>query len=268
MADSFDEVWIYGDPDVYDPRATGEVPSTLAAKAVATGYLSHNRPDDGGIPPAGVQAAGGESAGFESERFVLTCLGGGSDGGSLASIAVESEPPDGHRHLIVTGPQMDTEEFDRLRARAGAATTVIRHCDDIPGLVAAAEAVVCMGGYNTLAELMATDTPALVVPRKGHRAEQPRRAFALAAAGAVDAHTIERLDADVLSEWFVDSVGRLTDRSHIDLTGLATVPRLAAELIADTYTERHSTVADLASEPAAGTTTSFPTTLEETRHAV
>ena len=271
VADSFDEVWIYGDPDVYDPRSTGEVPATLAAKAVTTGYLSQNRPDDGGTPPEGV-----ESPESGPRPFVLTCLGGGSDGGSLAAIAVEAEPPDGHRHLIVTGPQMDAEEFDELRERAGAATTVIRHNDDIPGLVASAEAVVCMGGYNTLAELMATDTPALVVPRKGHRAEQPRRAFALAAAGAVDAHTIDSLDADALSEWFAGRAGCPNDRSHIDLTGLATVPRLAAELVAAARVEAQALVPEAAptaaNRPTAprGTATSarLPITLEETSHAV
>lgn len=281
VADAFDEVWIYGDPDVYDPRSTGEVPATLAARAVTTGYLSQDRPDDGGALPEGVEAArvgsaGTESPGVGSQRFVLTCLGGGSDGGSLASIAVDAQPPDGHRHLIVTGPQMDTEEFDRLRVRAGATTTVIRHHKDIPGLVASAEAVVCMGGYNTLAELMATDTPALVVPRKGHRAEQPRRAFALAAAGAVDAHTIDSLDAEVLSEWFAGRVGRPTDRSHIDLSGLTTVPRLAAELIADARAEAPAFVPEAA--PAAGhrptaprgtaSSARLPITLEETSHAV
>ena len=271
VADAFDEVWIYGDPDVYDPRSTGEVPATLAARAVTTGYLSQNRPDDGGTPPEGV-----ESPESGPRPFVLTCLGGGSDGGSLASIAVDAQPPDGHRHLIVTGPQMDTEEFDRLRVRAGATTTVIRHHKDIPGLVASAEAVVCMGGYNTLAELMATDTPALVVPRKGHRAEQPRRAFALAAAGAVDAHTIDSLDAEVLSEWFAGRVGRPTDRSHIDLSGLTTVPRLAAELIADARAEAPAFVPEAAPTAAhrptapRGTASSarLPITLEETSHAV
>ncbi|WP_248283898.1 glycosyltransferase family protein [Brevibacterium sediminis] len=280
VAESFDEVWIYGDPDVYDPRSTGEVPAALAAKAVTTGYLSQDRPDDGSVLPAGTEAASDltadvDSSGAGTRPFVLTCLGGGSDGGSLASIAVDAEPPDGHRHLVVTGPQMDTEEFERLRARAGAATTVIRHCDDMPGLVAAADAVVCMGGYNTLAELMATDTPALVVPRKGHRAEQPRRAFALAAAGAVDALTIESLDADVLSEWFADRVGRPTDRSHIDLTGLATVPRLAADLVADTHAEASALVRDAVPAPTTSTTatgTAPPArlriTLEETSHAV
>ena len=100
VADAFDEVWIYGDPDVYDPRSTGEVPATLAARAVTTGYLSQDRPDDGGALPEGVEAArvgsaGTESPGVGSQRFVLTCLGGGSDGGSLAAIAVDS--PDAGR---------------------------------------------------------------------------------------------------------------------------------------------------------------------------
>ncbi|MGC2939212.1 glycosyltransferase family protein [Brevibacterium sp. FAM 24638] len=263
VADRFDEVWIYGDAAVYDPRPTGEVPVSLAAKAVTTGYLSQDRPDDGGSTPAEIG----------TDRFVLTCLGGGSDGGSLASVAVDAKPPDGLRHLIVTGPQMDAEEFDRLRARAGAATTVIRHSHDIPGLVASAEAVVCMGGYNTLAELMSTTTPALVVPRKGHRAEQPRRAFALAATGAVDARTIDSLSTDVLSEWFAAQSGQLTDRSHIDLTGLVTVPRLAAELIdaeqaAAPISDTAPAAAVAEPSPAPATAARLPITLEETSHAV
>ena len=204
VADAFDEVWIYGDPDVYDPRSTGEVPATLAARAVTTGYLSQDRPDDGGALPEGVEAArvgsaGTESPGGGSQRFVLTCLGGGSDGGSLASIAVDAQPPDGHRHLIVTGPQMDTEEFDRLRARR------CDHHRHPPPQRHPRTRRLRRGGrvHGRVQHSGRTDYrhPALVVPRKGHRAEQPRRAFALAAAGAVDA-TIDGLDAEVLSEWF------------------------------------------------------------------
>lgn len=223
VAEAFDEVWIYGDPDVYDPCATGEVPVELAAKAVTTGYLSDKRPIDTAVvvPEA------------TSKRSVLTCLGGGSDGGRLAAISARVQQPEGHSHLIVTGPQMDTEEVEALGRSAGESTTVVRHSDDVPGLIAEADAVVCMGGYNTLCEVMATDTPALVVPRKGHRAEQPRRAFALAEAGAVDAFSIDTVTESVLSDWFHEQVGNSIDRTHVDLMGLATVPCRAADLIGE-----------------------------------
>lgn len=217
VADSFDAVWIYGDPDVYDPRTTGEVPTELARIAECTGYLAMERPDDRATTTPG--------------RFVLTCLGGGSDGAELASIAVRSQPPAGYNHLVVTGPQMDFADFEALKRTAAKETTVIRHSDDIPGLIASASAVVCMGGYNTLSEVMATATPALVVPRNSHRAEQPRRAEALAAVGAVDTCAFSEVSVAALNDWFGDRVGHSIDRSNVDLAGLQTIAHLAAELI-------------------------------------
>lgn len=217
VADSFDGVWIYGDPCVYDPRATGEVPAALARIATCTGYLAMERPGDRAVRTPG--------------KFVLTCLGGGSDGAELASIAVRSQPPAGYNHLVVAGPQMAFDEFEALKRNAAEDTTVIRHSDDVPGLIASSSAVVCMGGYNTLSEVMATATPALVVPRSSRRAEQPRRAAALSAVGAIDTHPIDEVTVSTLNEWFGDQVGRSVDRSNVDLSGLLTTAYLAAELI-------------------------------------
>lgn len=260
VAENFDEVWIYGDPDVYDPRETGEVPAELAVKAVTTGYLSIARP--------------GDATQDAPERFVLTCLGGGSDGGSLAAIAVRAQPPEGRRHLIVTGPQMDAEEVEALQRSAGESTIVIRHSDDVPGLIARADAVVCMGGYNTLCEVMATDTPALVIPRKGHRAEQPRRAFALAEVGAIDALAIDTVTESGLSDWFRAQMNHSIDRTHLDLTGLATVPSLAADLIGTSRvcgvdrTHSELTHSDLGAEELTESASPATPAFEETRHAV
>ncbi|RBP65678.1 putative glycosyltransferase [Brevibacterium sanguinis] len=218
VADSFDQVWLYGDSSVYDARLTGEVPAELARIAVATGYLSLSRPDPLRVPA-------------DQSPFVLTVLGGGSDGGALARTAIRAEPPAGHRHLVVTGPQMDRGEADLLAHAAHPRTQVIRHSDDVPGLIASASAVVCMAGYNTLAEVMATSTPALVVPRVGRRAEQPRRAEALARAGAMSTRALGELTPLGLGEWFASQVGRSVSREHIDRSGLSVVPRLAAHLV-------------------------------------
>lgn len=279
VAEAFDEVWIYGDPNVYDPRETGEVPPRLAVKAQSTGYLSQSRPAD--VPAADVRRADVRPDvtvvdSVQTGRFILTCLGGGSDGGAIARIAVGTIPPAEHSHLVITGPQMDIAEAEALQRDAEESTIVIRHSDDVPGLIARAEAVVCMGGYNTLAEVMATDTPALVIPRQGHRAEQPRRAFALAAAGAVDALCLDEADAAALSDWFAKQAECSADRSHLDLNGLSTVPRLAADLLASD----RSDLAAAGTVDAAGAVDAARTelvedplapvvpALEETRHAV
>ena len=277
VASFLDAIWVYGDAHVYDPRLTGELPPALARRAVLTGYLSHGRPAGRGAgrpdvlptgrreePTAGCPAdrptdrpAGrpvGRSAGLGSARrssaperpYMLTVLGGGSDGAALARLAVRSRPPRGHRHLLITGPQMPADEIAELRAlaetanraagAAGAAaaegpTTVLRSAPDVPELIAEAASVVCMGGYNTLAEVMATTTPALVVPRTRRRQEQPRRAQALAAVGAVETREPHSLTAEDLTAWWDRSATTRTDRSGLDLGGLDVVPRLAAQLL-------------------------------------
>src|SRR5699024_7836236 len=121
--------------------------------------------------------------------YVLPALGGGSAGAGPARLAAAAPLPEGHRHLRPPAPQrpaQDVAEIREVAAATSAATTVVRSAPDVPELIAEAAAVVCMGGYNTMAEVMATDTPALVVPRSRRRQEQPRRALALAAVGAVE----------------------------------------------------------------------------------
>ncbi|MCT1654571.1 glycosyltransferase family protein [Brachybacterium muris] len=226
VAELLDAVWVYGDHHVYDPRLTGELPGPLARLAITTGYLGHGRP------------AGRPSRGRTSPKppppYVLTVLGGGSDGGELARIAARATLPEGHRHLLITGPQMsdaDLQEVREIAAHSGDATTVVHSAPDVPELIAEAVSVVCMGGYNTLAEVMATSTPALVVPRARRRQEQPRRAAALAALGAVETLDAADLTPQDITAWWERSVTTRTDRTGIDLDGLSVVPHLAARLL-------------------------------------
>lgn len=218
----YDAVWIYGDEAVHNPLHTGELPAVFTDRAYFTGYLSKGRPVDTG-----------EDA---EVPYVLTVVGGGSDGGHIARAAAAAQVPDGHRHLIVTGPQMPGEDVIGTRALAAAnpdaeRVRVLRSASNVPALIKDAAAVVSMAGYNSLAEIMATTTPALVVPRNGRRAEQPMRAGDLAALGAVEVLPAKQLSAAALGQWLAGAVGRRTSREGIRLDGLAEVGRLAADII-------------------------------------
>lgn len=219
-------VWVYGDPSVYNPISSGEIPAPLATRTRFTGYLSHGRPTDE-LTDASVRAP---------KPYVLSMVGGGSDGGRLTLAAARAQVPAGHRHIILTGPQMPPADHDRVQRAAAASpdsgsVQVTRLAPHVPQLVREAAAVVSMAGYNSTAEIMATTTPALLVPRATRRAEQPRRARALAAVGAVDTLPAEELTAQALSRWLADAVTRRCDRSAVDLDGLARIGGLAvAEL--------------------------------------
>ena len=216
-----DEVWIYGDSRVHDPVATGEAPPALSDRVRFTGYLANGRAvtdhTAGSIP---IQ-----------EPFVLTTAGGGSDGHELLRAAAAAAVPAGHRHVIVTGPQLPENDFAAVKACAGPRTEVHRSWPGLSRHIAAASAVIAMGGYNTACEILASDTPALLVPREHPRWEQLIRARSLAAVGAVDVLRAGHANHIALGNWLAAAVTRRTDRSGIARDGLTTVARYAADLL-------------------------------------
>lgn len=246
VASLLDAVWIYGDHRVYDPRRTGELPGPLARLAEPTGYLSRGR-------PRARPRRTGSTAPAPPPPYLLTVLGGGSDGADLARLALTAQVPEGHCHLLITGPQIPAADLEALERTAGPRTTVVRSAPDVPELIAEAAAVLCMGGYNTVTELLDTDTPALVVPRTRRRQEQPRRAEALAAVGALETRRLEDLAPADLTAWWARAVTGRTARTGLDLDGLAVVPRLAAALLTPAAPGAAAELArDCAEDPAPG----------------
>ncbi|WP_427129088.1 glycosyltransferase family protein [Pseudarthrobacter sp. S9] len=214
----FDAIWVYGDPAVHDPVAAGEIPFSLRKLIRYTGYLAAGRPS-----VSGTSSMPGP--------YFMTTVGGGSDGHALASVAVAAHVPAGLGHLIVAGPQMPAEQLKDLQRQAGPGVKVVPAVDDIVFHIRHAAAVVSMGGYNTVCEIMSTNVPALIVPRTQARAEQRIRAASLANAGYLEQHEIGTLTPEILAGWLASRLGTTVDRRRAVLDGLIRVPQLAAELL-------------------------------------
>ena len=198
--------------------AAGEIPFVPPELIRYTGYLADRQaPGSGKICMPG--------------PYCMTTVGGGSDGHALASVAVAAPVPAGLGHLIVAGPQMPAEQLNDLRRQARPASRWSQPVDDMVLHIRHAGAVVSMGGYNTVCEIMSTSVPALIVPRTQSRAEQRIRAASLAAAGYLEQHDIGTLTPEILAGWLAAaSAPRWTAaRAHLD--GLIRVPQLAAELL-------------------------------------
>lgn len=220
----FDQIWVYGDKQVHDVRTSGEVPAELADLIRYTGYLATGRhwvPED---PPTPVP-------------FVLTMVGGGSDGVPLCRAAAQAPVPAGHQHVVVTGPQM--AEADRLSIQAVATgrTTVVDSVPDGLAMIRRASAVVSMAGYNTVCEVMSTSTPALLVPRELPRQEQLIRARSLHAAGAMDLCRESELAPAQLGTWLEGAVRRSQPRDHLDRAGLDGVASIVCQIVTCPHTE-------------------------------
>ncbi|AMD88217.1 glycosyltransferase family protein [Actinomyces radicidentis] len=217
-----DQVWVYGDPTVHNLARTGEGPQVLADRMRFTGYLALGR--------RAVDGTGDDSP-LKPEPFVLTTAGGGSDAMPMLMQAAAMEPPAGHQHVVVCGPQLSEPDVAEVTRLGGPRTRVMRTWPGMSRHINDAAAVISMGGYNTVCEILSTSTPSLVIPRETPRLEQLIRARALERRGAVEVLRSSEADPTALGQWAASAVHRSVNRNHIDLAGLAAVPQLAHELL-------------------------------------
>lgn len=227
ISDLYDEVWVYGDPLVFDPLRECALPAAVTERTTFTGYLAHGRPAHG-TPGAAPDA-------MPASPYALCMVGGGQDGLALAEAFCAAPFPPGTHGVIVAGPYMDRD--DRQRLSLGAACrpdlTVLDFVVECERLIAGADAVVSMGGYNTVCEVLAAGTRAVVVPRVRPRAEQLVRAERLAQRGVIDMIHPDDLAPEGIGAWLASRSGEeRAAGGPVDLHGLARIPGLVDRLLA------------------------------------
>ncbi len=182
----YSEIWVYGDRALYDPIAEYDIPDAVARKIRFTGYIRRKA-----IPPRDLESFRQEY-GFRTDRpLVVVTTGGGGDGGRVMDLflsMLEAEPrPLPFETVLISGPFMPKakrmEVFRRADALKIKSFLFFRQMEK---MIAAADLVVTMGGYNTLCEILTQGTMALVIPRERPRREQLIRAEAFARHGLVD----------------------------------------------------------------------------------
>jgi len=221
----YHRVWVYGDPRVSDVAEDCQIPPSAGRLLTYTGFLAEGRPaGPAGPPPVA-----------PGEPYVLCLLGGGQDGVELARTFVDTPRPAGAAGVLVGGPYLPDAERAALHraAEADPGLRLVDFCVDPVAWLGDAQAVVGMGGYNTVAEILSTDRPALIVPRVRPRTEQLVRARRLSELGAVDDLHPADLAPAVLGGWLASAVGTRRTRTGVNLAGLSTVRTLADAYLAE-----------------------------------
>src|SRR5438552_3974780 len=143
----YDGIAVYGSAALYDVAEAYDIPAAVQPKLHYCGYVVRDPPaldrdavrQQLGLPPGG--------------PLIVATVGSGSDGYPVleaAQAAVErlgAQVPGLHA-VMVTGPFMPAEQQAVLQARATATCRVGSQADNF-ALMAAADAVVSMGGYNS-----------------------------------------------------------------------------------------------------------------------
>jgi predicted glycosyltransferase len=177
----YDHVTVYGQADVFDTRAEYQFPSQVARKMTFSGFISGAQAD----------SAPTRRATARKHPLVLVTVGGGEDGGQIVDAYIEML----RRHatevtfdtVLLPGPLLSDAQVAGLRrASRGLPIRILHFVPDVVPLLAGADLVISMAGYNAVAEILAHARRALLIPREWPRLEQLIRAQRFAAMGCVD----------------------------------------------------------------------------------
>ena len=177
----YDEIWVYGLPQICEPLDGMPVPEAVLRKMVYTGYLERDVPEEA-IKPYIISK-------FEPP-YLLVTPGGGGDGDTMVDWvlrAYENQPSLPYPALIVFGPFMQSEQQNAFVERINKLDNVEALSFDahMESLMDNAAAIVAMGGYNTFCEILSFDKPAMIIPRTRPRMEQYIRASSAQTLGLI-----------------------------------------------------------------------------------
>jgi predicted glycosyltransferase len=181
VRDLYDEIWVYGLPQICNPLEEIDLPQSVHRKTVYTGYLP--RVDEGAARPASHEPP------IEGP-YLLVTAGGGGDGDALVDWVLRAYELDENTllpALVVLGPFMPPEMQAGFLERVQLLPKVeaITFDPGVEGFIKQAAGVVAMGGYNTFCEILSFDKPALIVPRTVPRQEQLIRSQRTAELGMI-----------------------------------------------------------------------------------
>ncbi|MGE6740326.1 glycosyltransferase family protein [Allorhizobium pseudoryzae] len=224
----YDDVWIYGPPDFYDPLTGIDVPASVRNKMNFVGFLQRKSYAEAVEP------------GSDAGDNILVTTGGGGDGADLVRdviAAYEADPTLTQKAVIVLGPYMSAEQRAHFReaSQRHPYLEILEFDNRLEDRIAGAKAVIAMGGYNTYCEILSFDKPALIVPRTQPREEQLIRATRAEELGLISMLSAED-SADSIR--FAAAIKDLLKRDPpsvsapgLQLEGLPTISRIVEGLL-------------------------------------
>jgi len=213
----YDEIWVYGLKDVYQPLLSLGLPPEVSERITYTGYLRRE------VPPTPTLT---KYPKITKQPFVLVTTGGGGDGDDLIDwviSAYEADPTLEQPALIVFGPFIDRDRRRAFVERIAQQPKLdaISFDTKIERLMRKADAIVAMGGYNTFCEALSFDKRTLIVPRTKPRLEQYIRAVRAERLGLV--RMLSDYDQPRTPERMAEALRRLASQhrpSQVTIPGL------------------------------------------------
>ena len=165
----YDRILVHGDPRIARLGDSFGAAERIIDKIRYTGYIVKSAASDGKTP---------------ENQSVVVSAGGSHTGLNLLQTAIDARPRSTLAHLpwhLLVSHAIDEREFTELGTRASAGIIIERNRPDFPELLKHAALSISQAGYNTVTDLLASSTPAVLVPyAEADEREQTIRASRLA----------------------------------------------------------------------------------------
>lgn len=226
----YDAVWVYGDQAFYDSAAEYGFSDHITHKFHYTGYLNRCL-----TPGTAVNVRHANDTLELPPGETLLCLaGGGQDGSAMAQLVCEARLPVDMNLVFLTGPFMPSGMKQKLRVHAGANPRfrVEEFHPEPIHLLASADRIISMGGYNAISEILSLGKKALIIPRVSPRREQLIRAERLEKMGLLDMTHPGKAKPESVTDWLANDVAPPQCATKlIDFDGLKRIPTLLKRVI-------------------------------------
>jgi predicted glycosyltransferase len=214
---------VVGTPNVLDFRKEYQLPQKIADKVRFCGYL---RRPSGYKNKATIRQ---ELQLQAAEKLVLVTPGGGEDGYQLVDAYLKGlqglANQDRIKSLIICGPEMPNTQKQALEELATSIPQVqmADFTEDLMSYMEAADAVVSMGGYNTICEILSAGKPAVIVPRIKPSQEQLMRCQRMEKQALFTTIHPDNLTPELLIERLIYVLEQPVKNHSVDLDGLAKI---------------------------------------------
>lgn len=206
IAEFFDAVFVYGDKAIFDAVTAYKFSPALAERTRYVGYVFNPEPE---------QALENFERPFlpraqRDRPVVLATTGGGEDGFRALEHFIRASANAPWRGFVVFGPMMPDAPLAALQELAAQHGVICRnYVPHLSGLFREVDALVCMGGYNTLVEAAALGVPTVCIPRISPRTEQLIRAEAFARLDLLQLAHPAQMDPQSLRQQIATALGRI-----------------------------------------------------------
>jgi predicted glycosyltransferase len=178
MKEHFSAIHVYIDEHVFRLDDYYAIPASLSAMFKYTGYITR--------PTLTTRMEARESLQLDADARIIVVSFGGGQGTEPIWQSILHSLCKIQKHFdyayLSAGPYLESSAYERLRMQVSQHPnwTWTRLLNPLPAWIKASDFFVGSGGYNSLAEVIATGANALIIPRQLNEREQELHATRLA----------------------------------------------------------------------------------------